>query len=129
MLLEAQSKGVLPEDFASGDISVLYEKGDPRDVRDYRPITLLQVDYKIYSKALVRRMKTVLDSFVSKEQLGFVPKRNIAEAPHLTKLIQYYLDDKDEDGLILVLDWEKAFGRCSWRYLLPQRASCAQLRA
>jgi hypothetical protein len=45
MLLEAQSKGVLPKEFASGDISVLYRKGDPRDVRNYRPITLLQVDY------------------------------------------------------------------------------------
>jgi hypothetical protein len=29
MLLEAQGKGVLPEEFASGDISVLYKKGDP----------------------------------------------------------------------------------------------------
>eukprot|EP00962_Isochrysis_galbana_P054376 scaffold25886_cov135-Isochrysis_galbana.AAC.3 len=38
---------------------------------------------------------------VSTEQLGFVPNRNIAEATHLTKLIQNYLNDKDEDGLIL----------------------------
>jgi hypothetical protein len=116
MLLEAQRKGVLPSAFASGDIAVLYKKGDPRDVRNYRPITLLQVDYKIYSKILVRRMKTVIDSFVSKEQLGFVPNRNIAEATHLTKLIQKYLDDKDKDGFILALDWEKALDRCSWRY-------------
>jgi hypothetical protein len=61
MLLEAQSKGVLPEEFATGDIPVLYKKGAPRDVRNYRLITLLQVDYKIYSKALVRRMKTVIE--------------------------------------------------------------------
>jgi len=58
----------------SGDISVLYKKGDPKEPRNYRPITLLQVDYKIYSKALVRRMKTVVDAFVfvfvSKEQLA-----------------------------------------------------------
>jgi hypothetical protein len=119
MLLEAQDNGVLPEEFASGDISVLYKKGDPRDVRNYRPITLLQVDYKIYSKVLVRRMKTVLDSFISKEQLGFVPNRNIGEATHLTKLIQNYLDDADEEGLLLTLDWEKAFDRCSWRHYHP----------
>jgi hypothetical protein len=85
---------------------VLCEKGDPRDVRNYRPITLLQVDYKIYYKVLVRRMKTVIDSFVSTEQLGFVPNRNIAEATHLTKLIQNYLDDKEVDGLLLALHWE-----------------------
>ena len=45
-----------------------------------------------------------------------MPNRNIAEATHLTKLIQNYLDDKDEDGLLLALDWEKAFDRCSWQY-------------
>jgi hypothetical protein len=67
MLLEAQDEGKFPESFAAGDISVLYKKGDPRDVRNYRPITLLQVDYKIYSKVLVKRMKTVIDAFVSKE--------------------------------------------------------------
>jgi hypothetical protein len=70
MLLEAQDRGVLPEEFALSDISVLYKKGDPRDVRNYRTITLLQVDYRIYSKVLVRRMQTGLDSFVSIEQLA-----------------------------------------------------------
>eukprot|EP00962_Isochrysis_galbana_P012211 scaffold3451_cov116-Isochrysis_galbana.AAC.3 len=67
MLLEAQNTGSLPEAFSSGDISVLYKKGDTRDVRNYRPITLLQVDYKIYSKVLVKRMKTVLDAFNNHE--------------------------------------------------------------
>jgi hypothetical protein len=113
MLLEAQDEGKFPESFAAEDISVLYKKGDPRDIRNYRPITLLQVDYKIYSKVLVKRMKTVIDAFVSKEQPGFVPNRNIAEATHLTKLIQNYLDDKNEDVLLLALDWGKAFDRCS----------------
>jgi hypothetical protein len=49
-------------------------------------------------------MKTVLDSFVSKEQLGFVPNsnRNIAEASHLTKLIRNYLDDTDDEGVLLL---------------------------
>eukprot|EP00962_Isochrysis_galbana_P050080 scaffold21547_cov111-Isochrysis_galbana.AAC.5 len=48
-------------EIARDRVSVLYKKGDTRDVRNYRPITLLQVDYKIYSKVLVKRMKTVLD--------------------------------------------------------------------
>jgi hypothetical protein len=62
-------------------------------------------------------MKKVLDSFVSPEQLGFVPDRLISEATHLGKLLQAYLEEKDEPGLILALDWEKAFDRCSWEYL------------
>eukprot|EP00962_Isochrysis_galbana_P002776 scaffold767_cov119-Isochrysis_galbana.AAC.2 len=58
-----------------GDIVLLYKKGDSRDPRNYRPITLLQVDYKILTKILVARMKKIVNNFVSKEQLGFVPKR------------------------------------------------------
>eukprot|EP00962_Isochrysis_galbana_P046117 scaffold18432_cov163-Isochrysis_galbana.AAC.1 len=62
---------------------------------------------------MVARMKSVVNTFVSKQQLGFVPKRLIGEATHLLKLIQayLYLEETDEEGLILALDWEKAFDR------------------
>jgi hypothetical protein len=53
---------------------------------------------------VVARMKTVLNTFVSKQQLGFVPKRLIGEATHLLKLLRAYLDETDTEGLILALD-------------------------
>jgi hypothetical protein len=64
-------------------------------------------------------MKKALYYFVSPEQLGlgFVPNRIIGESTHLSKLIQAYLEDSNEEGIILALDWEKAFDRCSWTYL------------
>jgi hypothetical protein len=62
-------------------------------------------------------MKEVVNNFVSKEQLGFVPKRLIGEATHLLKLAQAYLEEEGRDGLLLLaLDWEKAFDRVSWEY-------------
>ena len=48
--------------------------------------------------------------------MGFVPRRMIGEATHLLKLVQAYLDDTDEEGLALAIDWEKAFDRVSWDY-------------
>jgi len=45
-----------------------------------------------------------------------MPKRLIGEATQLLKLIQAYLEETDEEGLILALDWEKAFDRVSWDY-------------
>eukprot|EP00962_Isochrysis_galbana_P019869 scaffold5791_cov117-Isochrysis_galbana.AAC.1 len=81
--LEAHATGALPPTMREGDIVLLYKKGDSRDPRNYRPITLLQVDYKILAKILVARMKKTVNNFVSKEQLGFVPKRLIGEATHL----------------------------------------------
>eukprot|EP00962_Isochrysis_galbana_P054488 scaffold26053_cov146-Isochrysis_galbana.AAC.3 len=43
MLVEAQTTRSLLEAFSSGDISVLYKKADTRDVRNYRPLGLLQL--------------------------------------------------------------------------------------
>ena len=117
VLTEAVERGWLDENMREGDINLLYKKGDAREVRNYRPITLLQTDYKIYYKLMVARMKTVCESFVSRPQVGFVPKRVIGEATHLLKLIQAYYYETEEEGLILALDWEKAFDRCSCDYL------------
>jgi hypothetical protein len=58
----------------------------------------------------------VVNNFVSKEQLGFVPKQLIGEATHLLKPVQAYLEEEGRDGLLLALDWEKAFDRVSWEY-------------
>jgi hypothetical protein len=45
MIEEACEYGYLPEDKTEGTIALIYKnKGDPRDMRNYRPITQLQVD-------------------------------------------------------------------------------------
>ena len=63
MFHEAYRTGALPEDTCSGDIALLYKKGDARDPRNYRPITLLQTDYKILARVLANRLKkTILQS-------------------------------------------------------------------
>ncbi len=100
-----------------GTITLLYKKGDTRDVRNYRPITLLNTDYKLYAACLAQRLSGAASRFVSPTQLGFVPRRVITESSHLTKLLQAYLEENDEPGLLLALDWEKAFDRCSWEFL------------
>jgi hypothetical protein len=117
MIEEACEYGYLPEDTTKGTIAFIYKnKGDPRDMRNYRPITLLQVDYKIYAKILVARPKKKITNIISPAQLSFVLGRVVIEMTHLLKLIHAYLDENEEDGLILALDWEKAFDRPNWDY-------------
>ena len=81
---------------SDGLITLLYKKGDRDDPRNYRPITLLNTDYKILTKVLVSRLKKVMDEFVSAPQTGFVPKRQITENTLLSRLIQSYLAEKDD---------------------------------
>jgi hypothetical protein len=55
-ILEAHTSGAIPPTMRKGDIILLYKKGNPRDPRNYRPITLLQVDYKNLAEIVVARM-------------------------------------------------------------------------
>ena len=42
---EAINTGMLPDRMLEGEVALLYKKKDPRDIRNYRPITLLNTDY------------------------------------------------------------------------------------
>ncbi|MDC0525947.1 hypothetical protein OAO87_03015 [bacterium] len=75
VLREAIGRGKLPPSFMKGDISVLYKKGERDDPRNYRPITLLQNAYKIFTRI---HLKKVVHEFVSECQKGFVPHAFIA---------------------------------------------------
>ena len=117
VLTEAHYFHNLPTSTKQGVVKVLYKKKDTRDIRNYRPLTMLNSDYKVLTKILAKRVASVLDEIVSEQQLGFVPGRVITEASHLVRLVQAYLDETDEEGLLVALDWEKAFDSVSWDYL------------
>ena len=121
MLRESVAHGALPSSFMEGDISLLYKKESREDPRNYRPITLLQNAYKIFTRVLAKRMKKVVHEFVSECQKGFTPHAFIAECSMLTNLIEAYMNDDDHPergAMILFLDMEKAFDRVSYEFLL-----------
>ena len=86
-------------------------------VKNWRPITLLNVDYKILTKALGMRLRVALPALIHRDQRGFVKDRYIGDNVfELYSLIsQAELDD--EEGILLQLDIEKAFDSVSWYYL------------
>ena len=58
-------------------LSLIFKKGDKRDLRNWRPIYLLCVDYKIGTKALAARLQKVLSSVLHEDQTCGVPGRSI----------------------------------------------------
>ena len=115
---EAHLTGRLPDSMLEGLISLLYKKGPRDDPRNYRPITLLNVDYKILMRILTARMNKAVTQFVSDDQNGFLPNGFIAENTMRLQLIQQYIEEEDEEALFVFLDMEKAFDRCSWDFLI-----------
>ena len=86
-------------------------------LKNWRPITLLNVDFKIASAALANRIKPFLDSIISETQQGFVKGRYIGEC---TRLIYDLIEKVEEDeipGLLLLIDFEKAFDTLEWSFI------------
>ena len=98
-------------------ISLLYKKGPREDVRNWRPISLLNIDYKIISKVLAERLKLVLHEIIHPDQRGCVPGRFIGENIRHIDDILFEIENGNKHPLILMLDQEKAFDRVEWDWL------------
>jgi hypothetical protein len=99
---------------------IFKNKGNPTDLKNYRPITLLNSDYKLFTKVITTRMATFIKTIVHPDQRGFLPKTNIADnLIRAQTLIDHSMSNK-EDFFILSLDQEKAFDRQDHQYLFGQ---------
>jgi len=97
-------------------VSVLPQGGDLRRVENWRPISLLCSDYKILSKLLANRLKSVIGTVVHADQSYCIPGRSISDN------IFFFRDLIDcglkEDGVgLLFLDIEKAFDSVDHTYM------------
>jgi len=95
----------------------LFKKKDPTDIHNYRPITLLNTDYKILTKVLAIQLLDHVNQLVHPDQAGFIPNHSIFDHIRLAKAILNYVDATEEDGAILALDQEKAYDKIRHDYL------------
>ena len=101
----------------TGLITLLYKKHDRLDTKNWRPISLLCTDYKILSKVLTNRLKSVLASVISESQSCGVPGRfSGSNIPTLQDIVNHCNFHKS-GGALVSLDQEKAFDRVDWGYM------------
>lgn len=102
-----------------GIITCLPKGNKPRHfLKNWRPISLLNTVYKIGSAAIANRFKKVLDIIVDSDQTGFISGRYIGENVRLIYDIMQYTEEHDVPGLLLLIDFEKAFDSISWNFLI-----------
>lgn len=107
-----------PKEMLQAVITTIPKPGKPSDhVTNYRPISLLNCDIKIYSKLIANRVNTVLSSLVHHDQVGFVANRQARDGTRrILNLIQL-AKLSSADSILISLDAEKAFDRVNWSYL------------
>ncbi|KAL9989410.1 hypothetical protein ACROYT_G003957 [Oculina patagonica] len=86
-------------------------------LKNRRPLTLLNTDYKIASKAIANRLKTALPKVISYDQTGFLKGRSINENIRLIEGIIRYTETEQIPGLLLFVDFEKAFDTLEWSFV------------
>jgi len=116
-LNSAIEKGEMSLTQKQGIITCIPKAGNRELMKNWRPITLLNVDYKILSGVLSQRLRKVLQEIVSEEQKGFLAGRYIGENTRLVYDMMHYLQEKDKKGLIMLVDFEKAFDSLEWSYI------------
>jgi Reverse transcriptase (RNA-dependent DNA polymerase) len=102
--------------FAESWMCPLYKKNDKADIANYRPISLLNTDYKIFTKALTMKLAEIAPSLIHPSQAGFVPGRHIYDQIRLTKRIIELEEATDMCGVIVALDQEKAYDKIEHDY-------------
>ncbi|CAM2114030.1 unnamed protein product [Caretta caretta] len=114
---ESLQSGVLPLSCRRAVLALLPKKGDLRNLRNWRPVSLLSTDYKIVAKAISLLLGSVLADVIHPDQTYTVPDRSVFNL----FMVRDLLELRRRDGLsfaLLSLDQEKAFDRVDHGYLL-----------
>ena len=99
-------------------VKLIPKPGVPNDSpKGWRPISLLNVDFKIISAAIANRLKTVIHKLVSPSQTAYIPGRFIGENSRLLYDVIECLNNQDRSGIVMGVDFEAAFDTVSWEFL------------
>ena len=90
---------------------------DIRYLKNWRPISLLNTDYKILAKILANRIQKVMSCIVNNDQAGYIKGRNIGDNIRTMLDILEITNEKTDAGLMVLIDFEKAFDTISWSFL------------
>ena len=101
-----------------GVITCLPKGGKARNLlNNWRPISLLNTSYKLISLCITNRIRPLLNKIISPEQKGFLENRSIADCTRIINDIIEETEAQDKSGLILLVDFQKAFDSLSWKFI------------
>jgi hypothetical protein len=100
-----------------GVITLLPKKEDASRIEQYRPICILNVSFKIFTKVGTNRVTGLARIVIRPTQSAFIPGRNILEGVVVLHETIHELHHKKLDGVLFKIDFEKAYDKVKWSFL------------
>lgn len=98
-----------------GIITLVPKKAQDRTkLANWRPITLLNTDFKIFSKALANKIQPCIKDVIAEDQTGFIKGRTIATNLMNIQAVINQVNISDSNALLLSVDYAKAFDTIRW---------------
>jgi len=105
-----------------GRITFIPKTEDRTRLSNWRPITLLGSIYTVLVKTLAGRIQSVLTHIIRHNQTGFVEGRNILDNVFMAQEALGWAEESEQNLVLLLLDFEKAFDRIEWGFLFTALA-------
>ena len=116
---ECKKKRIFYDSARQGIISLIPKFGRDRlKLANWRPICLLNVDYKIVSKVMANRIKMVLDDIIDEEQSAYIKGRSISQNIRTLFDVIDLAAITNKPGIIVSVDFMKAFDRIEYSSLI-----------
>ena len=96
-----------------GTVILIPKEPDAKNLKKFRPISLLNCSFKIFSKVLNNRLLKICARLIPPNQCAFINGRFILESVVAAHEIIHEIARKKDSGVILKLDYEKAYDRVS----------------
>ena len=100
-----------------GVITLLPKKEDASRIEQYRPMYLLNVSLKIFTKVGTNHVSSIAHRVIQPTQSAFIPGRNIFEGVVILHETIHEIHKKKLDGVLLKIDFEKAYDKVNWSFL------------
>lgn len=110
--------GDFPEEMLLANMSLIPKPNKNHLLpQNYRPISVMNIDVKIFSRILADRLASIISTLISPFQSGFIPHRFITDNIRLATNIIQDSNLNSRKLFLLGLDIHKAFDSVSWKYL------------
>ena len=118
MMLQVYENKELHDSARTGILNLIPKAGkDMRYIKNLRPITLLNTDYKLIEKAIADKMIPALEHLIHTDQRGFMKNRRISVNIRKMLDIIHMAEKQDLEAVVLSLDFVKCFDKCSFSIL------------